>query len=102
MKQRCIIEWLQIELKLMCLCLVRKRVERISIGVCCNASGNDKLKLLLISKVKRPRCFGKVFDPNNIVHYYNNEKAWMTTIIFEDWLKKWNAKLELQKRCILL
>jgi hypothetical protein len=76
--------------------------ERMSIGVCCNASGNDKLKLLLISKVKRPRCFGKVFDPNNIVHYYNNEKAWMTTIIFEDWLKKWNAKLKLQNRCILL
>ncbi len=76
--------------------------ERISIEVSCNASGNDKLKLLLISKFKRPRCFGKVFAPINIVHYYNIGNAWMTTIIFEDWLKKWNAKLELQKRCILL
>lgn len=53
-------------------------------------------------KYARPSCFGKVFDPNYIVDYYNNEKAWMTTIIFEDWLKKFNSRLKLQNRNILL
>ncbi len=28
MKQRCIIEWLEIKLELICLCLIRKRVKR--------------------------------------------------------------------------
>ena len=76
--------------------------ERLTVGVCCNSTGTHKLKLVVIAKFARPRCFGKVFDPNHIVDYYNNQKAWMTTIIFEDWLKKFNARLRLQNRNILL
>ena len=43
--------------------------ERITIGVCCNSTGSDQSKLVVISKYARSRCFGKLFDPNSIVHY---------------------------------
>jgi hypothetical protein len=52
--------------------------ERLTVALCTNATGNSKLKPLVIGKFKRPRCFGKVWDPNDVVHYYNNLKAWMT------------------------
>ena len=76
--------------------------ERLTVGVCCNASGKDKVKLVVISKFARPRCFGKVFDPNNVVHYYNNQKAWMTAAIFEDWLIKFNHKMKNDNKKVLL
>ncbi len=44
-------------------------------------------KFLFIGKYKRPRCFGKHFDPNKIVDYYNNT-AWMVVPIWDDWLIK--------------
>ena len=52
--------------------------ERLTVALCNNATGIRKLYPLVIGKFKRPRCFGKVWDPNDVVHYYNNLKAWMT------------------------
>jgi hypothetical protein len=57
---------------------------------------------LVIGKFKRPRCFGKVWDPNDVVHYYNNLKAWMTREIFADWLNKLNKSMKISNRNILL
>ena len=39
----------------------KKNKERITVGLCSNATGADKLKPLLIARAKRPRCFGKGF-----------------------------------------
>jgi hypothetical protein len=77
--------------------------QRISIGLCCNATGSDKIKPFVCAKSKRPRCFGK-FDPNTIVYYTHNQKAWMTCILFSDWLKYFNNLMKAQKRfvCLLL
>lgn len=44
-----------------------------------NVTGSERLKPLVIHKTKRPRCFGKTFDPNNLVTYYSNKKGWMRT-----------------------
>jgi hypothetical protein len=66
------------------------------------STGTHKLKFVVIVKFARLRCFGNDFVPNYIVDYYNNEKDWMTKIIFEDWLKKFNARLKLENRNILL
>jgi hypothetical protein len=39
---------------------------------------------VVIGKSARPRCFGKEFNPNMILPYYNNTKAWMTASVFGD------------------
>ena len=63
-------------------------------------SGNDKLPLLVIGKAARPRCFkNKKTLPTP---YTSNSKAWMTSEIFTDWLKKLDSRLERQKRKIAM
>ena len=57
--------------------------ERITIALTMIADGTEKLKPLIISKARRPRCFGKIFNPQSISYYYNNQKAWMNMIIFK-------------------
>ncbi len=73
----------------------------MTIGLCCNADGSEKLKPLIISHSKKPRCFGR-FDPQTMCYYYHNTKAWMTMFIWEDWLKKINSYFLLRNRKILL
>ncbi|CAF0988202.1 unnamed protein product [Brachionus calyciflorus] len=80
---------------------IKSSKDRLSIGVCSNADGSEKCRLVVIDKFKKPRCFGN-FDPNNIVNYYANQKAWMTSLIFSDWLEKFNKKMKNSNRHKLL
>ena len=50
--------------------------EQISVLVGSNMSGTEKLKLLVIGKAEKPRCFKNV--KTSPVDYRNNKKAWMT------------------------
>ena len=80
----------------------KKSKERISVALCANADGSDKLKPLVIGKAARPRCFPKAFNVQSVVHYYHNKKAWMTSVIFTDWLKKVNKTMAARKKNIIL
>ena len=41
----------------------KQNKERITVMVCCNATGTDKIRLLIINKFKNPHCFSSVrFD----------------------------------------
>ena len=57
---------------------VKMHKDRITISVCVNATGNDRLKLVVIHTAKRPRDFGRVWQPSEFVDYFSNTKAWMT------------------------
>lgn len=50
----------------------------IMVSVCVNATGTDRLKLVMIHTAKRPRDFGRVWQPLEHVDYFANTKAWMT------------------------
>ncbi|GBM31826.1 Jerky -like [Araneus ventricosus] len=59
--------------------------ERITIRCCGNASGDHKMKLLMIGKAKKPRSF-KGTESNKLpVVYFNQKGAWMTMDIFLRW-----------------
>lgn len=61
--------------------------QRITVMVCANASGKNRMPLLVIGKAKKPRCF-KGFNMNALpVHYYAQKSAWMSQAIFTDWFK---------------
>ena len=71
--------------------------------LCCNAVV-EKLKPLIIGKAKNPHCFkairgGKQKLP---VHYEAKKTAWMTALIFNQWLRKINADFCRKKKNILL
>lgn len=80
----------------------KRSKERITVTLICNASGNDLRKPLVIAKSKRPRCFGKNFNPSLYVEYFHNTKAWMTTVIFQNYLRQLDRDMRLQGRQIIL
>ena len=68
--------------------------------VAANMSGKEKLPLLVIGKSLRPRCMKNV--KNLPVDYTANKKAWMTSTIFENWLRKLDRKFLLQGRSVAM
>lgn len=56
--------------------------------------------LIFLGKFQKPRCFKNV--KTLPVEYCGNKKAWMTSAIFENYLKSWDSELIKQKRKILL
>uniref|UniRef100_H3BBU1 HTH CENPB-type domain-containing protein n=1 Tax=Latimeria chalumnae TaxID=7897 RepID=H3BBU1_LATCH len=80
----------------------KKSKERITVALFCNASGTDLRKPIVIARAKRPRCFGKTFQPTLYTEYFSNAKAWMTLVIFQE-IIRFDCDLRLQGRhCILL
>ena len=74
--------------------------QRVTISFCANMPGTEKKRLLVIGKSLNPRCMPKnVRRPCN---YQANQKAWMTSAIFEKWVSDWDRKLVKDKRRIAL
>ena len=74
--------------------------ERITAMVCANMDGSEKLPLMVIGKFERPRCFKNV--KTLPVAYKFNKKAWMTSVIFTDWLRKLDRQFTAQRRKVLM
>ncbi|KAJ2996487.1 hypothetical protein NUW54_g7233 [Trametes sanguinea] len=75
---------------------------RITVGFMCNATGTEKRPIFYIRKYKRPRCFGKQGPTERGFYYRNNKTSWMTSELFEEWIKLEDAKFRRESRDILL
>ncbi len=73
--------------------------ERITVMVGGNSSGTEKLKLMVIGKSLKPRCFKNV--KNLPVIYKANRKAWMTGPLFREYMMDLDASFTKQKRKVL-
>jgi len=80
----------------------KKYKQRLSIAVCCNGDGTDKLPLWVIGNAENPRCFKNIKKENLGVIYKSNSKAWMTAAIFQEWLRAFDAKMHGRKVVLLL
>jgi hypothetical protein len=81
---------------------VKKKKDRITLGLCANISGKERLKMVFIHKSARPRCFPKAFDPNILVHFYFNSTAWMNGDVFTSWVTCENRRMAAKGRKILI
>jgi len=61
--------------------------DRVTLLLGGNASGDYKIKPLLIHKSALPRCFTKQVFSELPVYWAHNKKAWMTGQLFNQWLK---------------
>ena len=80
--------------------------ERITANFCCNADGSQKMKPWFIDTAKNPRSFG---TGKNYIEVHNlglvwrfNKKAWMTRIIFREYLRWFNLQMSGRKVLLLL
>ncbi|XP_064471842.1 tigger transposable element-derived protein 6-like [Ornithodoros turicata] len=68
----------------------KRRKVRVTAGLLCYASGTDNCK----PNAQRPSDFGKKFSPAQYFHYYANRKAWMTSDIFSETLRRFDNRLK--------
>ena len=80
---------------------IKTSKDRITVLLACSAAG-EKLTPLVIGKAANPRCFRGVDKALIPVTYRSNRKAWMTGVLFSEWLERLNAKVKAQKRNILM
>lgn len=78
----------------------KKSKQRLTVLLCSNSTGTDKLKPLVIGKYARPRCFKNV--KSLPVDYLANKKAWMTEEIFNNWLINLDKDMKKKKKKIAL
>ena len=74
--------------------------ERITILVCSSMTGSDKLPLFSNWKIQEIEMLqGVSYLP---VDYEASRTAWMTSTIFEAWVRKWDERLKRRDRKIEL
>ncbi|XP_065866608.1 CENP-B homolog protein 2-like [Euphorbia lathyris] len=72
----------------------KQNKERITIAICCNADGSDKLPLWIIGKFLNPRCFKNNNRDSLNCKYQANSNAWMTFLIFNEWLQWFDNRMD--------
>ncbi|CAI5707780.1 unnamed protein product [Peronospora effusa] len=76
--------------------------KRFVVSLAANADGSEKLQPLFVSHHEHPKCFRKKTAEQHGLHYFSNNKAWMTGVIFSRWLQRLDFAMANQKRRILL
>ena len=59
-----------------------------------NADGSEKLPPIIISKFEQPWPFQCKSGAQLGFYYWSNVKAWMTTVLYQEWLCDWDVKLQ--------
>lgn len=78
----------------------KKSKDRLTLILACNMDGSDKRNVRVIGKCMNSQIFkGVKYLP---VDYRFNKKSFLTTSIFEDWLREFNEDMKHQKRNVLL
>lgn len=63
---------------------MKKQKARITVSVCSDTTGSDKMTplVIIIGKFQHLRWFGKTFNSSGFVDYTYNRKIWMTEQFF--------------------
>ncbi len=80
----------------------KQNKERLTLALCCNGDDSDKLPLWVIGKYKNPHCFKNVNLGSLGYTYRSNAKAWMTQIIFLEWLNAFDLHVANHKILLVL
>ncbi|EIW82986.1 DDE-domain-containing protein [Coniophora puteana RWD-64-598 SS2] len=75
---------------------------RLTYALTANADGTDKLQPLVIGKYRQPRAFNKKSAAAHGFLYRHNPKVWMTTVLYQEWIRDWNEELRRKGRHVLL
>ncbi|XP_057305270.1 tigger transposable element-derived protein 6-like [Hydractinia symbiolongicarpus] len=82
----------------------KKSKQRLTVAFFVNAAGERVDEPIIIWKSKSPRCFKRLKDPSRPadVHYFSNPQSWMTSDVMETVLTRFNRKLVLEDRKVIL
>ena len=60
----------------------------------------DKIPMFFIGKSKSPRCFKAV--KHLPCRYGNQNKSWMDSVLFEEWIREMDTKFRKEKKKVAL
>ncbi|MBA0736687.1 hypothetical protein Gogos_010207, partial [Gossypium gossypioides] len=75
----------------------KKDKERLTVVVCCNGDGSDKVPLWVIGKFANLIRFKHVNIDNLSCHYQANKTAWMIGLLFKDFVRWFDARMTADK-----
>lgn len=81
---------------------VKGKKNRLTYLLAANADGSTKLPPFIIGKAHKPRAFKNKTGTELGFYYRNNAKAWMTALLYQEWLLDWDRQLQRDHRKILL
>ncbi|NXL91996.1 TIGD4 protein, partial [Alectura lathami] len=74
--------------------------ERVTVAVGASMDGSEKLPLLVVGRSKSPRCFRNARSPP--VDYEANGTAWMTSGVFERWMRKLDERFQARQQRVVI
>ncbi|XP_044577556.1 tigger transposable element-derived protein 6-like [Cotesia glomerata] len=77
----------------------KQRLTAVSI---CNSDGSEKLRLWIIGKWANPCCFKGIDRSKLPCEYSNQRNAWIDEAAFRQWLIKFDSRMRVQNRSVLL
>ncbi|CAG8473744.1 10626_t:CDS:2 [Diversispora eburnea] len=80
----------------------KKNKQRVTVLLCANITGTAKIRPLVIHYFKTPQPLHKIKKEDLPVNYYWNNKAWMTTEVWNNFLINLNNQMSEKNRSILL
>ena len=82
----------------------KKSKQRFTIDFFVNAAGGKIDEPVVTWKGKKPRCFKRLSDKSRPAdgHYFSNPKSWMTSDVMQAVLTRFNRKLLLEQRKVVL
>ena len=81
---------------------MKRSKARITVMICCNATGSHKLPVLVIGKSKTPRALKNVKMNNMPSQYTHSKKAWMTSELLDIWLRQLNSLMSAKNKHIIM
>ena len=80
---------------------MKKDKARISLALCTNATGTDRLPIWIIGKAKTPRALKNVSISSIGGRWRWNKKAWMNTVIMREWLLEFYIHIRSTREVLL-
>ena len=83
----------------------KKNTSRVTIMLCASADGFEREKPVVVGKANCPRNFKEKtgYDPRDRdVYWYANTNAWMTRVVFGDWISGFNDRMRMRGRKVVL
>ena len=81
---------------------VKGSKSRLTYAFTMNADGSERLPPFVIGKSAKSLVFQKKSGKQLGFYYRNNAKAWMTTVLYQEWICNWDNDLRKAKCHILL
>ena len=80
---------------------IKRDKSRISLVMCTNATGTDRLRVWVIGNAKKPRSLRYVNVAGMRITWKWNKKAWMTCPIMAEWLRAFYEHVGSERQVVL-